>query len=105
MGGDDVKSIIKMNHLGQLTKDGYLIVKSDRTRSRQLNQADALQKLRHFIWASVDQVRTYLERSQIDQVEQEKLIKAQQKAARERIKNKRIRSQQKQDRRPSLPDF
>ena len=101
----EVKDILNAMHSNQLTKDGYLIVKSDRTRSRQLNQADALQKLRHFIWASVDQVRTYLERSQIDQVEQEKLIKAQQKAARERIRNKRIRSQQKQERRPSLPDF
>jgi len=87
--GDDVKSIIKMNHLGQLTKDGYLVVKSDRTRSRQLNQADTLQKLRHFIWAAVDQVKTYLERTQISEVEAEKKFKAQQKAARQRVKEKR----------------
>ena len=89
-----------MKHANQLTKDGFLIVKSDRTRSRQLNQADTLQKLRHFIWASVDEVRTYLERSQVDQVEQEKLVKAQQKAARERIRRKRIGSDQRKLRGP-----
>ena len=98
---DDVKNILKMMHVNQITKEGYLIVKSDRTRSRQLNQADALQKLRQFIWASVDEVRTYLERSQVTQVEQEKLLKAEQRAARERVKSKRIYSQQKQARKPS----
>ena len=90
-----------MMHVNQITKEGYLIVKSDRTRSRQLNQADALQKLRQFIWASVDEVRTYLERSQVTQVEQEKRLKAEQRAARERVKSKRIYSQQKQARKPS----
>ena len=90
-----------MMHINQITKEGYLIVKSDRTRSRQLNQADALQKLRQFIWASVDEVRTYLERSQVTQVEQEKRLKAEQRAARERVKSKRIYSQQKQARKPS----
>ena len=98
---DDVKNILKMMHVNQITKEGYLIVKSDRTRSRQLNQADALQKLRQFIWTSVDEVRTYLERSQVTQVEQEKLLKAEQRAARERVKSKRIYSQQKQARKPS----
>ena len=29
-----------------LTKDGWIVVKSDRTRSQSLNQADALEKLR-----------------------------------------------------------
>jgi peptidyl-tRNA hydrolase ICT1 len=98
---DDVKNILKMMHVNQITKEGYLIVKSDRTRSRQLNQADALQKLRQFIWTSVDEVRTYLERSQVTQVEHEKLLKAEQRAARERVKSKRIYSQQKQARKPS----
>ena len=98
----DVKDILKTMHSNQITKDGFLVVKSDRTRSQLLNQADALQKLRHFIWASVDHVRTYLERSIVDQVEEEKIIKAQQKAARERIKNKRIRSEQKQNKKPSF---
>lgn len=89
---DEVKQIVADKYAGQLTKDGYLVVKSDRTRSQLLNQADALQKLRHFIWSAVDEVRTYLERTQVDQVEAEKRLKAQQKAARERIKFKRMQS-------------
>lgn len=93
----EVKEIIKLNHAGELTKDGFLIVKSDRTRSRQLNQADCLQKLRHFIWASVSDVRTHLEKNLIDDVEKEKMVKAQQKAARERVKSKRIYSQRLKD--------
>ena len=94
----DVKEILKMKYPNQLTKDGFLVVKSDRTRSRLLNQADALQKLRHFIWAAIDDVRTYLERTQIDQVEMEKQIKAQEKASRERLKAKRTKSMYKNDR-------
>merc|ERR1711976_191199 len=94
----DVKEILKMKYPNQLTKDGFLVVKSDRTRSRLLNQADALQKLRHFIWAAIDDVRTYLERTQIDQVEMEKQIKAQEKASRERLKAKRTKSMYKDDR-------
>ena len=36
-----------MNHLGrELTQDGWLVVKSDRTESVTLNMADALEKLR-----------------------------------------------------------
>ena len=94
----DVKEILKMKYPNQLTKEGFLVVKSDRTRSRLLNQADALQKLRHFIWAAIDDVRTYLERTQIDQVEMEKQIKAQEKASRERLKAKRTKSMYKDDR-------
>ena len=96
---EEVKSIIKTKHSGQLSKDGYLIVKSDRTRSRQLNQADTLQKLRHFIWSSVEEVRTYLEKTQLSEVETEKRLKAQQKAARERVKEKRNQSMLRNHRR------
>ncbi len=102
---DDVKSIVKEKYANQLTKDGFMVVKSDRTRSRQLNQADALQKLRHAIWAAVDDVTTYLERTQIDDVEAEKLRKAKLKAVRERVREKRHKSQIKQDRRGGPADF
>ncbi|CAK1595713.1 unnamed protein product [Parnassius mnemosyne] len=36
-------------HGKKLTKDGYLIIRSDTTRSQQLNLADCLQKLRNLI--------------------------------------------------------
>ena len=34
----------------QITKEGYLVMKSDRTRSQQLNLADALDKVRNLIF-------------------------------------------------------
>jgi len=89
----EVKEIIKNKYSNQITKNGYIIVRSERTRSQLLNQADALQKLRHFIWTAVDEVRTYLERTQIDDVQKEKLIKAQERAARERVRSKRQHGQ------------
>jgi len=36
------------------TKDGYIIVKSDKTRSQQLNLADAMEKLRNMIHKAAD---------------------------------------------------
>lgn len=36
--------------MNKLTKDGYLVIRSEKTRSQQLNQADALERLRSLIW-------------------------------------------------------
>jgi hypothetical protein len=43
---DEVKAKLREKISSQLTKDGFLVAKSDRTRSRTLNQADALRKIR-----------------------------------------------------------
>ncbi|XP_075973050.1 large ribosomal subunit protein mL62 [Anticarsia gemmatalis] len=45
----DVKAKLIEIHSSKLTKDGYLIVRSDTTRSQQLNLADCMQKLRNII--------------------------------------------------------
>ena len=42
----EVKSVLADKMGSDLTKDGWIVVKSDRTRSQSLNQADALEKLR-----------------------------------------------------------
>lgn len=39
---------------GRMTKDGYMIVTSEKTRSPQLNQADAVDKLRLMVQAAAD---------------------------------------------------
>lgn len=39
---------------GRLTKDGYLTVTSEKTRRRELNQADAVDKLRCMVQAADD---------------------------------------------------
>ena len=35
---------------GRITKDGVMIVRSEKTRSRILNQADCLDKIRHMVF-------------------------------------------------------
>ena len=42
----EVKAVLSEKMASDLTKDGWIVVKSDRTRSQSLNQADALEKLR-----------------------------------------------------------
>lgn len=43
------KAKFQAEHQHRLTKDGYYVVRSDLTRFRHLNLADALEKLRNFI--------------------------------------------------------
>jgi len=88
-----VKSRIQEKFSSQLTKDGWMVFKSDRTRSQTLNKADALEKLRAA-------VRTALEPPQekFSVEEQEKFRKGKLKASRERLHQKRIRSQVKGER-------
>lgn len=94
---DDVRQELlrQWTSSGQLTKDGYFVVKSDRTRSQLLNQADALMKLRHAIWKALEEETkmTRLETQLEDSVEAERVRKLQVKAARERIRQKRLNSQ------------
>ncbi|XP_076289287.1 large ribosomal subunit protein mL62 [Lasioglossum baleicum] len=46
---DEVKEKLVEKYTTKLSKDGYLIIKSELTRSQQLNLADALEKLRTMI--------------------------------------------------------
>ncbi|XP_005174916.1 large ribosomal subunit protein mL62-like [Musca domestica] len=84
----------------KITKEGYYVVKSDLTRSQQMNLADALEKLRALI-------REYeIEAPPPSEETLEKLRKRQEKAARERLFQKRQRSQTKADRQgPSIADL
>ena len=64
----------------ELTRDGWLIVKSDRTESRTLNMADALEKLRVNIRKAENPVTETFKLK-----EDEIARKAKLKAARERL--------------------
>ena len=69
------------SHLGpELTRDGWLVVKSDRTTSRTLNMADALEKLR----SNIRMAENPIEES-FDLLEIEVKRKAKLKAARESL--------------------
>lgn len=83
----------------KINKDGYLIIKSDLTRSQHLNLADALEKLRTMIRA------TLVEPPQPSFESIEKMRKNKLKAARQRLHEKRINSQIKQNRKAPALDF
>ena len=76
----EIKDKIKTNLGSDLTRDGWLVVKSDRTTSRSLNMADALEKLRSNIRAAEQPTE---ESFQLLEVEVER--KAKLKAARESL--------------------
>ncbi len=50
---DQVREKVREAHSSTLSADGFLVVKSNRTRSQLLNRADALRKLRDAIWSSL----------------------------------------------------
>lgn len=85
----------------KLNKEGYYFIKSDLTRSQQLNLADALEKLRTVIRAQELDAPSGPSEETL-----EKLRRRQERAARQRLQLKRDRAQIKADRRaPSGIDF
>ncbi|KAH8389466.1 hypothetical protein KR200_005997 [Drosophila serrata] len=77
----------------RITKDGYFYIKSDLTRSQQMNLADALEKLRTIIRS-----QEVVEAAPPSEETLEKLRRRQERAARERLQLKRGRAQVKADR-------
>ncbi|XP_062548168.1 large ribosomal subunit protein mL62 [Armigeres subalbatus] len=77
----------------RITKDGYLFVRSELTRSQQMNIADALEKLRNFIRAAEKPIE-----AELSPETQEMLRRRHEKATRERLAVKRSRSQTKTER-------
>ena len=51
---DQIRSKLTEQMKNQITKEGYFITKSDRTRSQQLNLADAIDKLRNLIFSAAE---------------------------------------------------
>ncbi|XP_017121197.1 peptidyl-tRNA hydrolase ICT1, mitochondrial [Drosophila elegans] len=77
----------------RITKEGYFYIKSDLTRSQQMNLADALEKLRSLIRS-----QETLAAAPPSEETLEKLRRRQERAARERLQVKRGRGQIKADR-------
>ena len=90
---------LNFQHENKINKDGYLIIKSDLTRSQQLNLADAMQKLRQMIR---DLIVVPAEPSELTQA---KHRLRQLKSAQERLFIKRKKSDIKRNRQgPSMID-
>ncbi|XP_076246125.1 large ribosomal subunit protein mL62 [Calliopsis andreniformis] len=96
---EDVKEKIIEQYKNKLNKDGCLIVKSELTRSQQLNLADALQKLRAMIR---EVIKPPVE---VSPETEEMKRKQKLKAARQRLFEKRQHSYIKQSRKPNPADF
>ncbi|XP_011700900.1 PREDICTED: peptidyl-tRNA hydrolase ICT1, mitochondrial [Wasmannia auropunctata] len=96
---EEIRTKLAEQHKNKINKEGYLIIKSDLTRSQHLNLADALEKLRTMI-------RATLETAPEPSLESlEKKRKSQLRAARERLHEKRARSQVKQNRQAPAAEF
>ncbi|XP_055634078.1 peptidyl-tRNA hydrolase ICT1, mitochondrial [Toxorhynchites rutilus septentrionalis] len=95
---ESTRERLAASHKGRVTKDGYFVIKSELTRSQQMNTADALEKLRTFIREAEKPQTAELSPETI-----EKLRRRHEKAVRERLAVKRNRSQTKADRQsPSM---
>ena len=81
-----------------ITKDGFMVVKSDKTRSQVLNQEDAVRKLSDLISTALKPPEP-----RHSQEEQEQIRRGKVRANKERLKGKKIRGDTKRERRG--PDF
>lgn len=72
--------------MNQINKDGYFIIRSEKTRLQLLNQADAITKLRDIIYKLEQPELT------ISPETEEKIRKNKEKATRQRLAEKRSRS-------------
>ncbi|XP_034941593.1 peptidyl-tRNA hydrolase ICT1, mitochondrial [Chelonus insularis] len=97
---DEIKEKLSIQERHRINKEGFLVVKSEVTRHQHLNLADALEKLRAMIRKTVasDDVTVSPENEELKR-------KRQIKAARQRIFEKRMRSEIKQHRRVSNADI
>lgn len=97
---EEIRSKLAAKLENRLTKDGFVVFKSDLTRSQQLNLADCLEKARTSIRSVCQEAEPLSEETQ------EKIRRKREKAARERLYMKRERSQVKNERQgPLLRDL
>ncbi|KDR13002.1 peptidyl-tRNA hydrolase ICT1, mitochondrial [Zootermopsis nevadensis] len=95
----DIRDNILEQHKSRITKEGFLVFRSDKTRFQHLNLADALERLRALIRAVALPVM------EVSPETEEKLRKRREKNARIRLVEKRARSLTKQQRNSPSVDF
>ncbi|KAJ8727825.1 hypothetical protein PYW08_016210 [Mythimna loreyi] len=95
----DIRTKLVELHGNKLTKDGYLIIRSDSTRSQQLNLADCMQKLRNMIRDAAVTKREPAPET-VERIRQRQL-----KAARMRVAIKREESLKRAMRQPPTLDL
>ncbi|CAK9803845.1 Peptidyl-tRNA hydrolase ICT1, mitochondrial [Anthophora plagiata] len=96
---EEIKDKLLEQNESKITKGGYLTIKSELTRSQQLNLADALEKLRTIIRGAAEPPAEISPES--EEYKRKQLLKA----ARKRLFEKRKRSEIKQIRTGTCPNF
>nr|CAG4646723.1 EOG090X0JCO [Macrothrix elegans] len=91
---EPIRIKLQENLRNQLTRDGYFVMKSDKTRSQHLNLADAINKLRDLIRSTEMGLVT----PQVSPENEDRQRRLRERAARERLKEKRLHSMTKQGR-------
>ncbi|KAI4457149.1 rna-binding protein luc7-related [Holotrichia oblita] len=89
---EDIKEKLAVKYYNKITKEGFIVFKSDVTRSQQLNVADCLEKLRCAIRECL------YEKPAPSEETLEKIRRRREMAAKARLALKRERSQTKYDR-------
>jgi len=89
---DEVRRKLINANLNRLTKEGYLVIRSEKTRSQQLNLADAVERLRSLIWKAVEPEPQQSEETV------EKIRRRMEQANRKRLADKKTRSLTKSNR-------
>jgi len=88
-----LKELLKKNYRTRITKDGYFVMDSEKTRKQSYNLADCLDKIR-FILRNLEKPQVV-----ITEEEQEVIQARARKAASERLREKREQSSIKSSRR------
>ncbi|KFD52797.1 hypothetical protein M514_06288 [Trichuris suis] len=90
---DKIKQQLIEDFAHRVTKDGFLCIRSERTRSQHLNLADCLDKLRYSIRQSEKKVNSGgLSDETLEQIKWRQI-----NAARKRLEEKRWRSEKRRD--------
>ena len=87
------KQLVSEKLSNHINKEGILVVKSEKTRSQALNQEDALRKLSEMISSALRPPEP-----RFTEEELERIKKGKARANKERLNNKKLRSDTKRDR-------
>ena len=88
------KEVLRMKLRNIITKDGWILVKSDKTRSQSLNQKDAIEKMNDLVSEALKPPEPKFSEEELLRMKRGKV-----KANKERLKDKKFRGDTKRDRR------
>nr|CAD7397558.1 unnamed protein product [Timema cristinae] len=96
---EEIKSNLIEENKTKINKEGFLIIRSDKTRYQQLNLADAMERLRELVRAAAEPP------GEISPETEEKLRRRRERNIRLRLMEKRAHSQTKLQRQAPTVDF